>query len=197
MGIAIAVPPRDEQDEMIALLKDKTVELTSTVTRVSQEIALLREYRTRLIADVVTGKLDVRKAAADLPETDPLAGNRARAETIHTESDPHPIDNDTLMEDHHMTNWNECSAVERTPGKVSGAWVFSGTRIPLYALYENLASGATVEQFVEWFPGVEERQVRAVLEHEAQTLANGLGPLKLLFDRDPPTPLLNLAARTP
>ena len=43
-----------------------------------------------------------------------------------------------------MTNWNECSAVERTPGKVSGAWVFSGTRIPLFALYENLAAGATV-----------------------------------------------------
>ncbi len=53
---------------------------------------------------------------------------------------------------------------------MSGAWVFSGTRIPLFALYENLASGATVEQFVEWFPGVEERQVRAVLDHEAKTL---------------------------
>ena len=73
-----------------------------------------------------------------------------------------------------MTNWNECPAVERTPGKVSGAWVFSGTRIPLYALYENLASGATVKQFVERFPGVEERQVRAVLEHEAQTLRTDL-----------------------
>ena len=69
-----------------------------------------------------------------------------------------------------MTNWSECPAVEQTPGKVSGAWVFSGTRIPLFALYENLASGATVEEFVEWFPGVEERQVREVLEHEAKTL---------------------------
>ena len=73
-----------------------------------------------------------------------------------------------------MTNWNECPAVERTPGKVSGAWVFSGTRIPLFALYENLASGATVKQFVEWFPGVEERQVREVLEHEARTLRTEL-----------------------
>jgi uncharacterized protein (DUF433 family) len=69
-----------------------------------------------------------------------------------------------------MTNWNECPAAERTPGKVGGAWVFSGTRTPLFALYENLASGATVEQFVEWFPRVEVRQVRAVLEHEAKTL---------------------------
>ena len=73
-----------------------------------------------------------------------------------------------------MTNWNECPAVEQTPGKVSGAWVFSGTRIPLFALYENLASGATVAEFVEWFPGVDERQVRAVLEHEAKTLRTAL-----------------------
>ena len=73
-----------------------------------------------------------------------------------------------------MTNWNECSAVEQTPGKVSGAWVFSGTRIPLFALYENLAGGATVREFVEWFPGVEERQVIAVLEHEAKTLRTAL-----------------------
>ncbi len=43
-----------------------------------------------------------------------------------------------------MTDWTTCPAVERTPGKVSGAWVFAGTRIPLFALYENLAAGATV-----------------------------------------------------
>ena len=40
-------------------------------------------------------------------------------------------DKDSAVEGHHMTNWNECPAVERTPGKASGAWVFSGTRIPL------------------------------------------------------------------
>ena len=69
-----------------------------------------------------------------------------------------------------MTDWNTCPAVERIPGRVSGAWVFSGTRIPLFALYENLASGATIDEFVEWFPGVDEWQVRAVLEHEAKAL---------------------------
>ncbi len=69
-----------------------------------------------------------------------------------------------------MTNWTGCPAVERRPGKVGGAWVFAGTRVPLAALYENLASGATVEEFVAWFPGVERRQVRAVLEHEARAL---------------------------
>ncbi|MYD93235.1 MAG: DUF433 domain-containing protein [Chloroflexi bacterium] len=69
-----------------------------------------------------------------------------------------------------MTNWDTCQAVERTPGKVSGAWVFVGTRLPLSALYENLAGGATVEDFVKWFPGVDAKQVRAVLEHEAKAL---------------------------
>ncbi len=69
-----------------------------------------------------------------------------------------------------MTDWTTCPAVERKAGKVSGAWVFAGTRIPLFALYENLAGGATVEEFVEWFPGVDEVQVRAVLEHEAREL---------------------------
>ena len=69
-----------------------------------------------------------------------------------------------------MTDWNTCPAVERVPGRVSGAWVFSGTRIPLFALYENLASGATIDEFIEWFPGVDEWQVRAVLEHQAKAL---------------------------
>ena len=67
-------------------------------------------------------------------------------------------------------HWEFCSAVERNPRKISGAWAFTGTRVPVYALFENLASGATVEQFLEWFPGVEERQVREVLEYEAKTL---------------------------
>jgi len=71
-----------------------------------------------------------------------------------------------------MINWETCPAVERTPGKVSDAWVFTGTRIPLYALYENLAGGATVKDFVEWFPGVDEMQVQSVLEHEAKLLRN-------------------------
>ena len=60
--------------------------------------------------------------------------------------------------------------MERNPRKISGAWAFTGTRVPVYALFENLASGATVEQFLEWFPGVEERQVGEVLEYEAKTL---------------------------
>lgn len=68
-----------------------------------------------------------------------------------------------------MTTWESCSAVERNPSKISGAWAFTGTRVPVYALFENLASGATIDEF-EWFPGVDRHQVRAVLEHEAEAL---------------------------
>lgn len=69
-----------------------------------------------------------------------------------------------------LTNWSKCPAVERRPERVSGAWVFAGTRVPLSALYENLAYGATIDEFVEWFPGVDVEQVRAVLRHEAKVL---------------------------
>lgn len=69
-----------------------------------------------------------------------------------------------------MTDWKTCSAVESVPGRVSGAWVFTGTRVPLYSLFENLRSGATVQEFIDWFPGVTEWQVKAVLEHEIRSI---------------------------
>lgn len=69
-----------------------------------------------------------------------------------------------------MLNWSECPAVERVPGKVSGAWLFKGTRVPVKALFENLESGATVEDFLEWFPGVKREQVEAVLDHAQRSL---------------------------
>ena len=66
--LAIAIPPRDEQEEIIDSLKISTHTTVATIDRTYREIVLLREYRTRLIADVVTGKLDVREAAARLPD---------------------------------------------------------------------------------------------------------------------------------
>ena len=69
-----------------------------------------------------------------------------------------------------MTDWSKCPVVESVPGRVSGAWVFKGTRLPVAALFENLESGATVEEFLEWFDGAEESQVRAVLQHVADSL---------------------------
>jgi uncharacterized protein (DUF433 family) len=69
-----------------------------------------------------------------------------------------------------MIGWNTCTAVEREPDRVSGAWVFRGTRVPVTALFENLEDGAQVADFVAWFPGVTLEQVRAVLEHAARSL---------------------------
>ncbi len=69
-----------------------------------------------------------------------------------------------------MTDWQTCPAVERHPDKFSGAWVFRGTRVPIATLFENLKDGASIEQFLEWFPGVEGSAMEAVLEHEVQAL---------------------------
>ncbi|GAB3767360.1 hypothetical protein GCM10028796_28820 [Ramlibacter monticola] len=70
-----------------------------------------------------------------------------------------------------MIDWSSCSAVENDPSRVSGAWVFRGTRVPVAALFENLEDGASIEDFVQWFPGVSLEQVRAVLEHAARSAA--------------------------
>ena len=70
-----------------------------------------------------------------------------------------------------MLDWKTCLAVEQIAGKVGGTWLFKGTRVPVKALFENLEDSATVENFVEWFPGVSREQVQTVLEFAAQSLA--------------------------
>ena len=70
-----------------------------------------------------------------------------------------------------MLDWSNCPDVERVEDKVSGAWVFKGTRVPVTALFENLEAGATLEQFLAWFPGVTRKQALAVLSHAEQSLA--------------------------
>ena len=69
-----------------------------------------------------------------------------------------------------MLNWADYRAVERLEGKVSGAWLFRGTRVPVKALFENLEGGATVDEFLEWFPGVTRDQVEKVLEYTQRSL---------------------------
>ena len=63
-----------------------------------------------------------------------------------------------------MLDWSSCTAVEQDAQKVSGAWVFEGSRVPVRALFENLEDGATVDEFLEWFPGITKMQVQGVLE---------------------------------
>jgi uncharacterized protein (DUF433 family) len=70
----------------------------------------------------------------------------------------------------HMLDWSQCPAVERVPGKVSGAWLFKDSRVPVKALFENLEGGATVQEFLQWFPGVTRGQVDAVLDHAQRSL---------------------------
>lgn len=59
-------------------------------------------------------------------------------------------------------DWSQCPAVESIPGKVSGAWVFTGTRTPVGIAFENLEDGMTIDEVVEQFP-VTREQVKAVL----------------------------------
>ncbi len=75
-----------------------------------------------------------------------------------------------------MLNWTACPAVERHSEKVSGAWVFRGTRVPVSALFANLEGGAAVEEFLDWFPGVTREQVISVLEHANRSLLEPTHP---------------------
>jgi uncharacterized protein (DUF433 family) len=70
-------------------------------------------------------------------------------------------------------DWSTCTAVEQDPEKVSGSWVFRGTRVPVVALFENLEGGASVDDFLSWFPGVTREQVDAVLDYTIQSLQPG------------------------
>jgi uncharacterized protein (DUF433 family) len=72
-----------------------------------------------------------------------------------------------------MMDWSSCPAVERDAEKVSGAWVFRGTRVPVVALFENLEGGASVNDFLSWFPGVTREQVEAVLDYTIESLRPG------------------------
>jgi uncharacterized protein (DUF433 family) len=74
--------------------------------------------------------------------------------------------------DNAMIDWTSCPAVERDPERLNGAWVFRGTRVPVSALFANLEGGATVDEFLDWFPGVLREQVNGVLEHAASSLGN-------------------------
>ncbi len=69
-----------------------------------------------------------------------------------------------------MKNWESCKSVERNPDKVSGEWIFKDTRIPVSTLFENLKDGASIKQYLEWFPGVRRKQIEDVLDHEVESL---------------------------
>jgi uncharacterized protein (DUF433 family) len=67
-------------------------------------------------------------------------------------------------------DWSQCSAVESVPGKVSGAWVLKGTRMPVSAIFENLGAGAGVDDVMQWYDGLNREQVNAVMEFAVRSL---------------------------
>jgi uncharacterized protein (DUF433 family) len=68
-------------------------------------------------------------------------------------------------------DWSQCPSVESSPEKVSGAWVFRGTRMPVATVFENLETGASIEETMEWFDLTRE-QITSVLEFAARSLAS-------------------------
>ena len=74
-------------------------------------------------------------------------------------------------------DWSQCSAVESIPGKVSGAWVFKGTRMPVQTVFDNLEAGMSVQEITEVFD-VTPEEVKAVLHFASQSLANGPAPAR-------------------
>ena len=74
-----------------------------------------------------------------------------------------------------MDNGALLKILERNPDRVSGAWVFRGTRVPVAAFFENLKDGASVDQFIAWFPGVQRAQVEALLDYELTALNQAVG----------------------
>ena len=68
-----------------------------------------------------------------------------------------------------ILDWSQCPAVESIPGKVSGAWVFKDTRMPVSAVFENFQAGAKLEEIMEWFD-LSREQIETVLEFAARSL---------------------------
>jgi len=69
-----------------------------------------------------------------------------------------------------ILDWSQCPAVESVPGKLSGAWVLKGTRMPVSAIFENIEAGANIDDILEWFDGLDREQVKAVIEFAARSL---------------------------
>ena len=67
-------------------------------------------------------------------------------------------------------DWSQCAAVERVPGKLSGAWVLRGTRMPVATIFQNLEAGASLDDILNWFDGLDREQVKAVIDFAARSL---------------------------
>lgn len=67
-------------------------------------------------------------------------------------------------------DWSQCKAVDRDPLKMGGVWCFAETRMPVASLFQHLEDGCTIDEFLEWFPGMRREQVNDVLAFAKSTL---------------------------
>ncbi len=67
-------------------------------------------------------------------------------------------------------DWSQCNAVESIPGKLGGAWVFHGTRIPVSVVFENMDDGLTISEIVALYEGLTLQNVHAVLDFACRSL---------------------------
>jgi uncharacterized protein (DUF433 family) len=67
-------------------------------------------------------------------------------------------------------DWSQCPDVESVPGKFSGAWVLKGTRMPVSAIFENIEAGASIDDLLEWFDGLDREQVKSVIRFAGRSL---------------------------
>lgn len=88
--LPVPVLPMEEQQAIVSHIESETTGLNTAISRLNREIDLLREYRTRLVADVVTGKLDVREAATSLPQDE--LSSAVEPEALAEDDDPEDLD---------------------------------------------------------------------------------------------------------
>jgi uncharacterized protein (DUF433 family) len=69
-----------------------------------------------------------------------------------------------------VVDWSQCPVVETVPGKLGGAWVIRGTRMPVKLIFENLEAGASIDEIVEWYPGISLDQVKSVVAFASRSL---------------------------
>lgn len=98
-NIRLPVPPVGEQEKIIGAISKSTADIDTVIAHTNREIKLLNEYRTRLITDVVTGKLDVREVAAALPGEDSLGTEEDQNETLNLDDGTDLDELDTIPEE--------------------------------------------------------------------------------------------------
>lgn len=116
--------------------------------------------RRKEALQLTTVWIDLPEEQADVLSQEAAAQGVSLQELIRKKATekPQPID------------WSQCPAVESVPGKVSGAWVLKGSRMPVSAIFENLEAGANIDEILEWFRGIDRAQVQEVVEFAARSL---------------------------